>query len=31
MDPLALLARYFPNPEAFRIVVEHSRMVAAKA
>lgn len=31
MDTLALLARYFPNPDAFRIVVEHSRMVAAKA
>jgi len=31
MDPLALLARYFPNPQAFRVVAEHSRMVAAKA
>lgn len=31
MDPLALLARYFPQPQAFAIVAEHSRMVAAKA
>lgn len=31
MDPIDLLSKFFPEPEAFRIVLEHSRLVAAKA
>lgn len=31
MDPLSLLQKYFPEPEALRIVLEHSRNVASKA
>ncbi len=31
MDPISLLQKYFPDREAFRIVLEHSRLVADKA
>ena len=31
MDPISLLQKYFHDREAFRIVLEHSRLVADKA
>lgn len=31
MNPIALLEKYFPDSHSFSIVLEHSRMVAAKA
>lgn len=31
MNAVALLEKYFPTPDALKIVMEHSRLVAAKA
>ena len=31
MNPITLLQKYFPDPDAFRIILEHSRLVATKA
>src|SRR6266508_1744628 len=31
VDAVALLEKYFPNPPALAMIVEHSRLVAAKA
>jgi uncharacterized protein len=31
MNAIALLEKYFPGNDAFRIILEHSRLVAAKA